>query len=901
MKKVRLVACVFLGSSALALLNGCSGGTVATLPSGVAVHAIQGTVRGGQQPVTGATIQLYYVGAGGDGSAATGLLTPAVQSGPGGNFTLTGLFTCPTPSTLVYLLASGGNPGLAPGTNNTAIAMMAALGQCSTLTSTSFLFVDEATTVGALAALYPYMTSATHLGSGSGDAAALAAAFTLANSYTSVPTGTVSGNAQATIDSLSNSVAACINTIGGGAGDGSPCGNLFNLTKVGGIAPTDTIGAVLNVLNNPNLNVTAIFNLGVANPPFQPALGAAPPNWYLPIVNTYSVGGQITSTSGCNGGGLSGITVSINTDPVQTTTTNGSGNYSFSNVPNGTYTVTPSITGPSSIFYPASESVVVNGNNVTPPNFSATLGYTVSGTVAYAGSQTGQTYLVLNPTSCGGGGTVGTSISTKGAYTIRGVPPGSYTLQSYLDNLGKGIPNASNPSGSSSVTVAAANLTGANVTLVDPAPVTLTSAPVIQGIAGFNSSAIAQYTPMTNGSGVETPTSYTLQWSSTLSPFTVAGSETFPANGTKTNAWLVSGLTGASYYFRATATSAGTAAGTYYSSIYGPVTIGATSGPYTVSGAISFPVAATGPLFVGFLSQTTGAFYAEYFAAPVSAQAYSIQMPADTYQFFGILDQNHDGVIDVGDLQNASDNGNSASVTISGNTSNENLTLPSASAIGNVTTQNFNSVSQGGSSQGFDLSFQVQGLTKLPVAVTLTSGPNLINPIDIAVCGGLGSSCGQGFDIYFSIGSAVPSVGDTYTFNVTYGDGTNANVTAVVSGVVTAFATNPEPQTGNGTSITPTFTWNYPANAANYSYSFSLCCSNGSDIWDIPGNNSNANGFSSSQIPLAQIPWSTTTDPTGASNAPSVPSLTHGTVYSWQIQVSDSNGNSAATQVNYQP
>jgi hypothetical protein len=41
---------------------------------------------------------------------------------------------------------------------------------------------------------------------------------------------------------------------------------------------------------------------------------------------------------------------------------------------------------------------------------------------------------------------------------------------------------------------------------------------------------------------------------------------------------------------------------------------------------------------------------------------------------------------------------------------------------------------------------------------------------------------------------------------------------------------------------------------------------------------------------------------TGASgNLPSVTALTLGTNYNWQIQVQDSNGNSAVTQVQYQP
>jgi len=97
--------------------------------------------------------------------------------------------------------------------------------------------------------------------------------------------------------------------------------------------------------------------------------------------------------------------------------------------------------------------------------------------VAYSGSKTGQIYLALTSTNCGSG-LPGTSVSTAGAsYTIHGVYPGSYTLQAFMDNVDQGASNASNPSGSATATVGTANLTGINVTLTDPATVTLSTAP----------------------------------------------------------------------------------------------------------------------------------------------------------------------------------------------------------------------------------------------------------------------------------------------------------------------------------------------------------------------------------------------------------------------------------------
>jgi hypothetical protein len=885
--------------------------------------------------------------------------------------------------------------------------MLAALTDCNTLkanAATTFVWVDEVTTMGAVAALHTYMTSTGGLGSGSADAAAFATAFGTVAEYTNTATGSAPGPSlpggyyasSTEINTLGNIIASCINTAGGVAGDLSACGNLFNLTKAGSVAPTNTLGAMLNIINNPTQNASGLFALANSVTPFQPVDSVAPTSWALPILqmaatptflptggtygaaqfvgissstsgavihytvdgstptsaspiyngssgaitvnsnetinaiaqaggyatsavgsasytitgsnSTYSVGGQIIIPNcGVTSTPTMTVTLTHGSTIVQTTTTNSSGNFTFSGVPNGTYTVTPSISGPSSVFSPTNQSVTVNGGGSSSVGFSANLGYTVSGTVSYSGSQIGQIYLLLNPTSCGGGGTVGTSISSQGAFTIHGVPPGAYTLAAFMDNLGIGSSNASNPTGSTAVTVSSSNYSGAGVTLADPSsPVTITTAPTIEGMSGFNSGFVAQYKAITNSSGVEQPTSYTLQWSTDPNfalPTGVVGSHTFTANGTKADAWFMNGFSnGTTYYFRAYGSSAGTTAGPN-SAIYGPVTIGAPTGGISVSGTVTFSQAPTGPMYVGFLSQTNGNFYAEYIASPVSSQFYSLQAPADTYEFFAILDQNHDGLIDTGDVQDATDNGGSSqNVVLSGpGPASESLTLPTGNATATVQTTYYNSISTGGSSQGYDLSFQIRGLVKRPVAVQLTSGPNLINPIDIAACSGGSNGCGQGFQVYYGIGTTVPNVGDSYNFNVTYSDTTTGTVSAAVTAVLgnSALATNLAPQTGTSSNTTPTFSWTYPASASSYVYMFSLCCSTNGDIWDIPGNNSNSNGFTSAQIPLGQIPWNM--DPTGGGSTPSIPSLSPSTSYNWQIQVQDGNGNSAQTQVQYQP
>jgi hypothetical protein len=624
---------------------------------------------------------------------------------------------------------------------------------------------------------------------------------------------------------------------------------------------------------------------------------AGPFTYTIAVSNVYTVGGSINARVGCGSASLTGVTVSINTNPVQTTTTGANGSFSFINVPNGTYTITPSLAN--AIFSPVTESVTVNNNNLSATSFTANLSYSVSGTVAYTGAQTGQIYLAMNPNGTCGGGTTGTSISSTGAFTIRGVPPGSYTLQAFMDDQGNGIPNASNPVGdTSNVSVSTANLTGVSVTLGDPATVMLTTAPTLKSVTGINNGAIAQYTPITNSSGVEMATYYTFQWSISPTFATIAGSKKFPANGTHINLWFLNRLTnGSVYYFRTYGTSPGTNVGPY-SQVIGPVTIASPTVGNIVTGSVSFAAADLGPLYVGFYNQGTGAFYGQYFAAPVSAEPYTIQVPTGSdYLFVALVDQNNDGVVDANDITNISNGSSNPITTISGDLPNENLTLPSADGIATVTTQDYQTIVSGNTSQSYNLSFQVSGLIKQPTAITLVSGPNLITPVDVAICGGTGSNCGQGFQITFNLNSTSPGVGDTYTFSVTYSDGTTGTLTAAVTAVLSAFPFNLAPQTGAGAGTTPTFTWTDPANASNYSYQFFMNDSNGNPIWQLPGSNAtNSSGFSSA---ITSITWGT--DPTGGGSNPLVGSLTQGTTYLWQITVLDSNGNAAVTQVQYQP
>ena len=266
------------------LLTGCAGiSTTPATPSQLSLGAMQGTVHGGQQPVSGATIQLYQVGSTGYGTGAAALLTSTVTSDAAGSFSITGKYTC-TSGTELYLTATGGNPGLTQGTNNAALALMAGLGLCDSLTPSTYISVNEITTVGAVWALSPFMTGTSAsivIGAPATNQTGLATAFadvaqivnnsTGSTPGTALPTGAVAPTTE--INTLADIVAGCVNSAGGSS---VACSLLFaNATPPGGAAPSNTLAAALNIARNPGQNVSALLGLANGTSPFQPVLTAA--------------------------------------------------------------------------------------------------------------------------------------------------------------------------------------------------------------------------------------------------------------------------------------------------------------------------------------------------------------------------------------------------------------------------------------------------------------------------------------------------------------------------------------------------------------------------------------------------------------------------------------------------
>ena len=279
-------------AAALAMgLAGC-GVSPSSLSSSTSVagEAYGGQIFGGNQPVSNAVIQMYAPGTNGYGSFAAPLLNRQVTTDASGHFSLANAFTCPSSSTPVYLVVTGGNPGLTSGTNNGALVMMGLLGSCGSLNSSSYFIINELTTVAAVWSLAPFMVDYAHIGTSAGNVQGLLNAFATAESLVAIETGTAPGNApsiatipKAEINTLGGILAGCVNSNGSTSLTAS-CGKLFSAaTPIGGTTPGDTVAAALDIARNPGHNVGTLYNAVPSNSPFQPMLSNAPSDWTLAI------------------------------------------------------------------------------------------------------------------------------------------------------------------------------------------------------------------------------------------------------------------------------------------------------------------------------------------------------------------------------------------------------------------------------------------------------------------------------------------------------------------------------------------------------------------------------------------------------------------------------------------
>jgi streptogramin lyase len=179
---------------------------------------------------------------------------------------------------------------------------MAPLGDCATLVanaSTTFVQINEITTVAAAYVFAPYMTDYAHVGAASVNNTGLINAVgnfntlaSLSSGYSPGPGAALSGATvpYTEINTLANILASCIN---------APLNSNVNCTTLAtATGASDTVGMALGFAKNPGSStLTALWQQGAGiGAPFQNGLSAQPNDWTIAI--KYSAGGNFLAPYG---------------------------------------------------------------------------------------------------------------------------------------------------------------------------------------------------------------------------------------------------------------------------------------------------------------------------------------------------------------------------------------------------------------------------------------------------------------------------------------------------------------------------------------------------------------------------------------------------------------------------
>ena len=244
-----------------------------------------------------------------------------------------------------------------------------------------------------------------------------------------------------------------------------------------------------------------------------------------------SIGGQIT----LNGAGLLGVTISFTGPGSAATTTDASGFYSSSKLVNGSYTVTPSLTGYT--FTPFSSVVTVSNLGVYLIAPFVAMANTVP-TYSISGAVSGAVLSGVTITLSGAGSATATT-NSSGSYSFSGLANGSYTATPSM--AGYTFTPASLP-----VTVSGANISSTNfVSTANTVPtysiagsvsgavlsgVTITLSGGKSATATTSASGSYSFSSLANGSYTVTPSMAGYTFTPASLPVTISG-----ANITSTN------------------------------------------------------------------------------------------------------------------------------------------------------------------------------------------------------------------------------------------------------------------------------------------------------------------------------------------------------------------------------
>ena len=443
--RLKLILSGVMLSPAL-VLAGCGMNATSSFTSNIESPAVSGRTFGGQNPISGATIEVVAMGTTGYGSPGTVLASATTDAE--GNFSFApGAYSCPQADTPVYLLGVGGDSGSG---NNPSIMTAAGLGTC-TAGKSSYTVMNEVTTT-ALAFALAHFFSPT-IGGSNGANDWFGGPSTVSNGTVQYSRGLVLGNShtipamvsnavgapnQSTttfaidadkINAVANVLAACINSSGStGPGDTTtPCGKLFFYTTPPGssTAPSDTLQAAVEMALHPTQNVANIFNLITPQAPFTNT-GVAPHDWTIALSYTtpsaaLAVDSGTVSTVDIDQDGRvwfpsngSGVTGATNFDP-------------YAQAFNGPYNTT-------GLGHP--EQVAVDGNHYVWLNDSVSS--TLSSYLTYSPTQT-QSLILANSISdsvtIGDDNRVNVGIDNGSVYGVANVSVDrtSYTLENGPD------------------------------------------------------------------------------------------------------------------------------------------------------------------------------------------------------------------------------------------------------------------------------------------------------------------------------------------------------------------------------------------------------------------------------------------------------------------------------------
>ncbi len=252
------------------------------------------TVRAGAQPIVGASLQIYAAGTGGNGSAPTSLLSASVTTN-GSGVAAVPAPTCSSGSAPVYLVSRGGAVGGSGGANAN-LALMTAIGPCSSVTAASSFVVDEATTVAAAYGLAQFYASGGSVGASATNLTGITNAFLTAATLADPAAGTSPG---ATLPSNASSPAQRVNSVANMlnacAVSATACATLYSATTAaGGAAPANTLDAAFALAHNPASNGPSLYALAKTSSAYAPMLSSAPLDWTMFII--YSGGGMNNPT-----------------------------------------------------------------------------------------------------------------------------------------------------------------------------------------------------------------------------------------------------------------------------------------------------------------------------------------------------------------------------------------------------------------------------------------------------------------------------------------------------------------------------------------------------------------------------------------------------------------------------